>query len=126
MNYKQLLLELLENVSRWIELKTKLEAYNTAKTDTTEKNTLAGKLFEYFAKYYFIVDADLNQLYTDVWLYEEIDSLIKTELGLPDIDKGIDLLLKDNQGRYTAVQCKFKNNEDSTVSYKDKLANTFW
>jgi superfamily II DNA or RNA helicase len=127
MNYKETLLELLKNVTAWPDLKEKIETFNTSKTDTTEKNTVAGKLFEYFAKYYFIVDATQRQLYDNVWLYEEIDSLIKEELGLPMIDKGVDLLLKDVQGRYTVVQCKFKNNEESIVHFgKDKLANTFF
>ena len=127
MDYKGTLLELLKDVSAWPDLKVKLETFNTSKTDKTEKNTVAGKLFEYFAKYYFKVDATQSQLYNDVWLYEEIDSLTKEELGLPNIDKGVDLLLKDTQGRYTVVQCKFKNNEESIVHFgKDKLANTFF
>lgn len=127
MNYKNIFLKLLDDISTWSELKSKLEIYNTSKTDTTEKDTTAGKLFEYFAKYYFLADSEQSQLYTDVWLYEEIDSLLKEELGLPSIDKGVDLLLKDSQGRYTVVQCKFKNNEESIVHFgKDKLANTFF
>ena len=127
MDYKKQLIDLLQGITTWPELKAKLEIFNTSKTYTTEKNTIAGKLFEYFAKYYFKVDATQSQLYTDVWLYEEIDSLIKEELGLPNIDKGVDLLLKDTQGRYTVVQCKFKNNEESIVHFgKDKLANTFF
>ena len=81
MNYKNTLLKLLDDISTWPELKVKLEAYNTSKTDTTEKDTTAGKLFEYFAKYYFLVDSEQSQLYTDVLLYEEIDSLVKEELG---------------------------------------------
>ena len=127
MNYKEKLTELLQDVSSWPKLKEKLELLNTSKSDTSEKNTIAGKLFEYFAKYYFKVDATQNQLYTDVWLYDEVDSLTKEELGLPNIDKGVDLLLKDAQGRYTIVQCKFKNDEESKVHFgKDKLANTFF
>lgn len=127
MNYKKKLVELLQDVYSWPDLKIKLEAFNTSKSDISEKNTIAGKLFEYFAKYYFKVDATQNQLYTDVWLYDEIDSLTKEELGLPNIDKGVDLLLKDVLGRYTAVQCKYKNDEESKVHFgKDKLANTFF
>ncbi|MFM2326416.1 MAG: hypothetical protein RIR31_618, partial [Bacteroidota bacterium] len=124
---EKILAGLLDGVKSWDDLKPKLSGYNTSITDTTTKTTLAGKLFEYFAKYYFKLDATQNQLYTDVWLYDEIDSLIKEELGLPAIDKGVDLLLKDVQGRYTVVQCKFKNDEESKVHFgKDKIANTFF
>ena len=53
--------------------------------------------------------------------------MTKEELGLPPQDKGVDLLLKDRQGRFYVVQCKFKNNEESIVNFgKDKIANTFF
>ena len=124
---EKILAGLLKGVQSWDDLKPKLSEYNTSITDTTIKTTLAGKLFEYFAKYYFKVDATQNQLYSDVWLYDEVDSLTKEELGLPTKDKGVDLLLKDRQGRHYVVQCKFKNNEESIVNFgKDKIANTFF
>ncbi len=124
---EKILAGLLKGVQSWDDLKPKLSEYNTSITDTTTKTTLAGKLFEYFSKYYFKVDPTQNQLYTDVWLYDEVDSLTKEELGLPTQDKGVDLLLKDRQGRYYVVQCKFKNNEESIVNFgKDKIANTFF
>ena len=124
---EKILAGLLKGVQSWDDLKPKLSEYNTSITDTTSKTTLAGKLFEYFAKYYFKADVTQNQLYTDVWLYDEVDSLTKEELGLPSQDKGVDLLLKDRQGRYYVVQCKFKNNEESIVNFgKDKIANTFF
>ena len=124
---EKILAGLLKGVQFWDDLKPKLSEYNTSITDTTSKTTLAGKLFEYFAKYYFKADPTQNQLYTDVWLYHEVDSVTKEELGLPSQDKGVDLLLKDRQGRFYVVQCKFKNNEESIVNFgKDKIANTFF
>ena len=124
---EKILASLLIGVQSWEDLKPKLSEYNTSLSETTTKTTIAGKLFEYFAKYYFKTDPTQTQLYTDVWLYDEVDSLLKEELGLPNIDKGVDLLLKDIQGRYTVVRCKFKNDEESIVHFgKDKLANTFF
>lgn len=126
MNYNQTLIELLQNTTAWTELKSKLEGYNTSQTETTTKETRAGKLFEYFAKYYFIIEPEQAQLYSDVWLYEEIPSDIKAKLNFPDRDFGIDLLLKDNQDRFIAVQCKFKNDEEVILQWsKDKIANPF-
>ncbi|MDP4283714.1 MAG: Helicase associated domain protein [Bacteroidota bacterium] len=124
---EKILAGLIKGVQSWDDLKPKLSEYNTSITDTTTKTTLAGKLFEIFAKYYFKVDPTQNQLYSDVWLYDEVDSLTKEELGLPVKDKGVDLVLKDRQGRFYVVQCKFKNNEESIVNFgKDKIANTFF
>lgn len=49
----QILLELLNGVDNWADLKPRLEQFNTSQTETTTKKTLAGKVFEVFAKYYF-------------------------------------------------------------------------
>ena len=122
----QILTEILEDVNDWAALKTKLEQYNTTKNETTSKTTLAGKIFEIFAKYYFQSDPNKTELYQKVWLYDEIPLRIKEHLKLPPIDHGIDLLLQDFDEKYYAVQCKFKNNEDSKLSWSgDKIANVF-
>ncbi|MEO5571635.1 MAG: Helicase associated domain protein [Bacteroidia bacterium] len=126
MNYNHKLSELLQNVKSWSEIKSKLEEFNTSQTETSTKKTTAGKLFEYFAKYYFTVNPEYSQLYSKVWLYDEIPTEIKTKLNFPDRDFGIDLLLQDNLYRFTAVQCKFKNDEDSTLTWKrDSIAHPF-
>jgi len=83
-------------------------------------------LFEYFAKAYFIIEPEQAQLYKHVWLYHEIPLQIKEKLSFPLNDFGIDLLLEDYQNRYFAVQCKFKNDEQSVLQWtKDKLGNAF-
>lgn len=120
----QILIELLDGVSKWSDLKNKLEQFNTTQTETTSKKTLAGKIFEYFCKYYFQTDPEKIDLYTDVWLYEEIPLSIRKELNLPSIDHGIDILLKDIDSGYHAIQCKFKNDELKSLSWSgDKIAN---
>ena len=124
--FNQILTEILEGVNDWSVLKDKLETYNTIKTETTQKITIAGKIFEVFAKYYFQTDPSKTELYKNVWLYDEIPLKIKEQLKLPPIDHGIDLLLQDFDEKYSAVQCKFKNNEDSKLSWSsDKIANVF-
>lgn len=126
MNYNLKLSELLQNVQTWSELKAKLEEFNTSQTETTTKKTTAGKLFEYFTKFYFTVNPEYSQLYSKVWLYDEIPTEIKLQLNFPDRDFGIDLLLQDNQNRFTAVQCKFKNDEDYILKWKrDSIAHPF-
>lgn len=122
----QILIELLDGVSKWSDIKNKLEQFNTTQTETTSKKTLAGKIFEYFCKYYFQTDPEKIDLYTDVWLYEEIPLNIRKKLNLPSIDHGIDILLKDIDSGYHAVQCKFKNDELKSLSWSgDKIANVF-
>jgi superfamily II DNA or RNA helicase len=122
----QILIELLDNVSKWSDLKKKLEQFNTKKTETTTKKTFAGKIFEYFCKYYFQTSPEKIDLYKNVWHYEEIPLNVRKELNLPSIDHGIDILLKDIDNNYHAVQCKFKNDESKSLSWSgDKIANVF-
>lgn len=125
-NTNQILTELLEGVKKWSDLKPKLEDYNTSKTNKTAKKTIAGKIFEFFSKYYFETNPEKIDLYSKVWIYEEIPLEIKNRLSLPSIDHGIDILLETIEGEYHAVQCKFKNDESKKLSWSgDKIANVF-
>jgi len=125
-NYNQILIELLDNVKTWSELKIGLESYNTTKTNTTTKRTIAGNIFEYFAKYYFLTAPIQTELYKNVWLYNEIPLNISKKLKLPPVDHGIDILLQGINGDFHAVQCKFKNDELKKLSWSgDKIANVF-
>ncbi len=124
--YNKILIDSLENISDWSSLKTRLEKYNTSQTETTRKKTIAGKIFEYFAKYYFLTEPEQTDLYKEAYLFEEIPFEISQKLKLPTVDHGIDILLKDKKGKYHAVQCKFKNDESQKLSWSgDKIANVF-
>lgn len=122
----QILLESLNDISNWSELKKRLENFNTSQSETTNKKTIAGRIFECFSKYYFLTDPEKRDLYKNVWHYEEIPHSIKKSLKLPHVDHGIDILLQDIEGKYHAVQCKFKNDESKSLSWSgDKIANVF-
>lgn len=122
----QILIELLNGVENWSDLKVKLEKYNTSQTENTTKKTQAGKIFEVFTKYYLQTDPTKTELYKNVWLYDEVSTEIREELRLPSIDHGIDLLLRDFDNNFHAVQCKFKNDETKSLSWSgDKIANVF-
>lgn len=122
----QILIELLNGIDNWADLKTKFEQFNTSQTATTTKKTIAGKIFEVFAKYFFQTDPKQTDLYKTVWLYNEIPSETAIKLSLPPVDHGIDLLLVDFDDKYYAVQCKFTNDETKTLSWRgDKIAHVF-
>lgn len=127
MDYKAVLIKLLENTNNWEALKEQLEQlYNTSIQNSGKKSTEAGKLFEYFAKYFFICNPLYQNEYKEVWLFDEIPMDIKIELNINHTDHGIDLLLQDNNNSFIAVQCKFKNDENCKLGWsKDKLANLF-
>lgn len=127
MDYKNELLNLLQNVNDWESLKDKLEnQYNTSIQKDGKKNTLAGKLFEYFTKYFFLCNQLFQNDIKNAWLLEEVPLEIKEKLNINHVDHGIDLVLENTNEEYIAVQCKFKNDETLKLGWsKDKLGNLF-
>ncbi len=124
--YKRILTELIENKTTWRELKTELSRYNVHDSDSGEKDTRAGKIFEVFTKHYFQTSPIEKDNYKNVWTFEEIPTDVRNKLDFGNVDYGVDLLLEDTEGQYFAVQCKFKNDEKSTLNWsKDKIANLF-
>lgn len=118
--------DILAKADDWDSLKKELEKYNTIETSETKKSTQAGKLFELFAKYYFLTEPTQKINYKNVWLYNEVPPSVLDKLKLPYKDYGIDLILQDTHNRYAAVQCKFKNDETLELNWtKDKLGNAF-
>lgn len=106
-----------KNISVWSDLKNHIANYNSFQN---------GKIFEEFAKLYFLYEPIVCDDYKSVWLYNEIPVEVKEFLNLGNIEHGIDLVLETKSGLYTAVQCKYRNDENSTLSWsKDKIANLF-
>lgn len=110
----------------WIQLKPELSKYNTHSTDGGEKDTRAGKIFEVFAKYYFLVSPIEKDNYKNVWLFEETPLEVRNKLNLGNQDYGVDLILQDIEDQFFVVQCKYKNHESTKLNWSaDKIANLF-
>jgi len=61
-----------------------------------------GTKFEILMKHYLQTDPMYNEQFSNVWLWSEFP--FRGQFG--GIDTGIDLVAQDNNGKYTAVQCK--------------------
>lgn len=115
MNYHSLLLVMLQNCKSWEDLKQALN-----------HSFQAGKLFEIFCKYYFLTEPSVKDDYQNIWLFEELPQHIREKLNLGKIEHGVDLVLEDKKERLTALQCKFRSDENSSLSWtKDKIGNLF-
>jgi predicted helicase len=113
-------LSIIKNASTWLDVYGELSKQNTG------RNPAVGKLFEKFCKYYYLLDPLVKNEYRNVWLFSEIPQNIKTRLNLGKVDHGIDLVLEGVDGTLSVVQCKFRNNQSSNISWtKDNLANLF-
>jgi len=62
-----------------------------------------GDIFEYFCRLYL----KYVRKYDEVWTLKELPKEIREALSLETHDVGIDIIAKKN-GRYSAVQCKYK------------------
>lgn len=117
---EQKLTKILSKAKSWTDI------FNEVSRINLEKPKLAGTLFEVFCKYYFLEDPSVRSDYKHVWLFEEAPQKIKKKLGFAKRDYGVDLLLEDKEGAFSVVQCKFRNNQSSNLSWsKDKIANLF-
>lgn len=124
--YKNILTELIRDKSTWRELKQELSKYNVHSTETAEKDTRAGKIFEVFTKLYFLVSPTEKDNFKNVWLFEETPLEVRNKLNLGNQDYGVDLVLQDIEDQYFVVQCKYKNDESSKLYWSvDKIANLF-
>lgn len=125
-DYKKILTELIKNKENWEQLKPELSKYNVHDIDTGKKDTRAGKIFEFFTKYYFLASPTEKDNYKEVWLFEETPLEVRKHLNLGNQDYGVDLILQDIEDQYFVVQCKYKNNETNKLNWSaDKIANLF-
>src|SRR5690349_7517595 len=114
------LLNILTRAKSWDDIYHGFIRYNV------EHDRSSGKLFEEFCQCYFRSESSLYAEYKHVWLFSKIPAKVKLKLNLGKIDHGIDLVLEDHEGKYTVVQCKFRNDQSSLISWsKDKIANLF-
>jgi superfamily II DNA or RNA helicase len=124
--YTHILTELMKDKASWRELKPELSKYNVQASETGEKDTRAGKIFEVFTKHYFLASPTEKDNFKQVWLFEETPLEVRKQLNLGNQDYGVDLVLQDIEDRYLVVQCKYKNDESSRLNWSaDKIANLF-
>jgi superfamily II DNA or RNA helicase len=117
---KKIMHEVLKNSKSWVDFYQQLSKEGSAINDSR------GQLFEYFCKYYFLCEPCVTKEYKNVWLFNEIPTEIKNKLNLGNVDHGVDLVLQGIDGSLSVVQCKFRKNQESIISWtKDNLANLF-
>ena len=80
--YKKILTNIIEDKKSWTELKSELSKYNVDDREKGIKDTTAGKIFEVFTKFYFLTAPEVDGLYSQVWLYDEIPLDVKNILVL--------------------------------------------
>ena len=76
-------------------------------------------MFERATQLYLKTEPEYQALLTDVQLLREVDARTRAKIGLPRNDKGIDLIARCRDGRYWAIQAKYRTNEDRALGWDD-------
>jgi superfamily II DNA or RNA helicase len=83
----------------------------------TEKQK--GDLFEELVKAYLQLDPEYASKLKHVWLGSEVPQAIARKLQLPATDQGIDIIAETHDGDFWAVQCKYRQDTDHSLTWRD-------
>lgn len=79
----------------------------------------AGKTFERLTQLYLQTHPEYRSKLKKVWRLEDVPARVRAQLRLPSSDEGIDLLAETYAGEYWAVQCKFRSDTTSALTYRE-------
>ena len=85
------------------------------------KNKGKGDLFERLTQVYLQTQPTYRSKLKNVYLLSDktIPERLRTKLNLPDNDEGIDLVCETYSGEYWSVQCKYKSDQSTALTYKE-------
>jgi superfamily II DNA or RNA helicase len=107
-------LRLLASCNSWLDVQKAAEALGTGKAQ--------GDLFEVLVLLYLKLDPTYQALLDDVWLLKDVPPGIRRFLDLGDGDIGIDIVCKTREGKYWAVQAKYRSDPHQPLSWKTDLS----
>ncbi len=110
-------LNLVSNSSSWSELNKKLEEFTKS-----NQSKLAGDIFENVCKYFLQTAPQYQTKLNNVWLLKEVKEDLRRKLNLPSTDEGIDLIAETFDGKYWAIQSKYRSDPKDTLTVKGDLA----
>jgi len=82
-------------------------------------NQEKGDLFEQFVKAWLLLEPEHASKLKHVWLLREVPPSVAKRLRLPDTDKGIDLVTETREGEFWAVQCKYRQETDRSLTFRE-------
>jgi predicted helicase len=78
-----------------------------------------GDVFEELVKAYLLLEPEYASKLKHVWPYPEVPLAIAQKLKLPATDQGIDLVTETNDGEFWAVQCKYRQDTDQSLTWRE-------
>ena len=100
----------IRGCSSWADFQAKLR-------DLSEKQK--GDVFEHLVKAYLLLEPEYASKLKRVWLCREVPQAVARKLKLPATDQGIDLVAETNDGEFWAVQCKYRQDTDHSLNWRE-------
>ena len=88
-----------------------------------------GDLFEQLVKAYLLLEPEYASKLKHVWLQREVPQAVSEKLRLPATDQGIDLVAETHDGEFWAIQCKYRQTTDRSLTWREISTFTglaFW
>jgi superfamily II DNA or RNA helicase len=82
-------------------------------------NKEKGDVFEALVKAYLQIEPEYASKLKHVWLHREVPRAVAKKLKLPATDQGIDLVAETNDGAFWAVQCKYRQDTDHSLTWRE-------
>ncbi len=101
---------ILRKCNSWLDFKAQLQAL-------TDKQK--GDCFEALTKHFLQLHPNYATKLKNVWLLSEVPAQVREHLNLPGPDEGIDLIAETKDGEYWAVQCKYREDEDRSLTRRE-------
>jgi predicted helicase len=102
---------LIRQAGNWTGLWDRLVASNDAAQQ--------GAAFERLTQLLLQTQPEYQSKLKHVWLLAEVPQEVRTQLCLPQLDEGIDLIAETHEGTFWAIQSKFRSERDGTLTRKD-------
>jgi superfamily II DNA or RNA helicase len=100
----------IRGCNSWQDIQIKWQAYS---------EDLKGYFFEEFVKAYLQLDCEYASKVKHVWHGREVPLAIAKKLKLPVLDKGIDIVAETHDGAFWAIQCKYRQHTDQSLTWKE-------
>ncbi len=78
-----------------------------------------GDLFEELVKAFLQLEPEYASKLKHVWLGGEVPQAIARKLKLPATDQGIDIVAETHDGEFWAIQCKYRQETDHSLTWRD-------
>ena len=93
--------------------------FNLMDTNTFGNAKVKGDCFEYLTKYLFMLHPFYKNRTKNIYMFNDIPPKVLDDLNLPDKDVGIDLVWETIDNEYYAIQCKYRKDTDTVISWKE-------